>query len=63
MNGREDIAMGTQIGATMADNSSEERIIVPEGKIFTHTEIETTVESNNEYRSSMEQAHRPKGGL
>jgi hypothetical protein len=63
MNGREDIAMGTQIGATMADNSSEERIIVPDGKIFAHTEIETTVESNTEYRSSMEQAHRPKGGV
>lgn len=61
MNGRDDMAMGTQIGATMADNSSEERIIVPDGKIFTQTEIETTVESNHDYRSSMEQAHRPNG--
>jgi hypothetical protein len=63
MNGREDIAMGTQIGATMADNSSEERIIVPNGKIFTQTEIETTVESNHEYRPSIEQAHRPKRSI
>ncbi|OOQ81518.1 integral membrane protein PTH11-like protein [Penicillium brasilianum] len=63
MNGRDDIAMGTQIGATMADNSSEERIIVPNGKIFTQTEIETTVESNHEYRPSMEQAHRPKRSI
>ncbi|KAJ5162732.1 uncharacterized protein N7500_004562 [Penicillium coprophilum] len=37
----EDRTMGTKIGA--ASNSSEERII-PQGKIFTHTEIETTFE-------------------
>ncbi|KAF7717488.1 Uncharacterized protein PECH_007958 [Penicillium ucsense] len=59
--GRDDIGMGTQIGATVADNSSEERIIIPDGKIFTQTEIETTVESNHEYHSSMEQNHRTKG--
>lgn len=63
IHGRDDMAMGTQIGATMADNSSEERIIVPDGKIFTHTEIETTVESNHEYRPSMEQAHQPKRSI
>ncbi|KAJ5682562.1 hypothetical protein N7462_005727 [Penicillium macrosclerotiorum] len=60
INGKEDTTMGTQIGATMADNSSEERIIVPEGKIFTQTEIETTIESNTGYHSSMEQARRSK---
>ncbi|KAJ5676829.1 uncharacterized protein N7477_002462 [Penicillium maclennaniae] len=44
LNGDKDATIGTQIGA-IADNSSEERIIVPDGKIFTQTEIETTVES------------------
>ncbi|CAI7616026.1 unnamed protein product [Penicillium viridicatum] len=42
--GKEDIPMGTNIGA--ASNSSEERII-PQGKIFAHTEIETTFEPND----------------
>ncbi|KAJ5333085.1 integral membrane protein PTH11 [Penicillium brevicompactum] len=53
-----DITMGTNIGA--ASNSSEERII-PHGKIFTQTEIETTVESSNDYggyNSSFERARR-----
>jgi hypothetical protein len=58
-NGKEDINMGTQIGA--ASNSSEERII-PDGKIFTQTEIETTVETSQDFgsfgSSSLERAHR-----
>ncbi|KAG0158663.1 hypothetical protein PDIDSM_6182 [Penicillium digitatum] len=47
VNGKEDIPMGTNIGP--ASNSSEERII-PHGKIFAHTQIETTFE-RNEYGS------------
>lgn len=62
LHGDKDANVGTQIGATTADNSSEERII-PDGKIFTQTEIETTVEANHDYDSTIEQAHRPKGGL
>lgn len=46
INGQDDATMGTQIGAALGSNSSEERIIVPDGKIFTHTEIETNVEVN-----------------
>ncbi|CAG8893508.1 unnamed protein product [Penicillium egyptiacum] len=42
--GKEDVPMGTNIGA--ASNSSEERII-PQGKIFAHTEIETTFERHD----------------
>ncbi|KAJ5614053.1 hypothetical protein N7528_007707 [Penicillium herquei] len=56
----EDIAMGTQIGAVDRDNSSEERIIIPDGKIFTQTEIETTVESTDDYDTSREQARLSK---
>ncbi|KAJ5770960.1 uncharacterized protein N7511_003011 [Penicillium nucicola] len=56
---KDDINMGTQIGA--ASNSSEERII-PDGKIFRHTEIETTVETNHDFgrlgSTSLEQARR-----
>ncbi|KGO76754.1 hypothetical protein PITC_091080 [Penicillium italicum] len=44
INGKEEVPMGTNIGA--ASNSSEERII-PQGKIFAHTEIETTFERND----------------
>jgi hypothetical protein len=59
VNGKDDMPMGTNIGA--ASNSSEERII-PHGKIFTQTEIETTVETNNNYggytSSSFERARR-----
>jgi hypothetical protein len=59
VNGKEDKEMGTQIGP--ASNSSEERII-PDGKIFTQTEIETTVETSHDFRSfgssSLERAHR-----
>ncbi|KAJ5500764.1 hypothetical protein N7453_009815 [Penicillium expansum] len=44
VNGKEDIPLGTNIGA--ASNSSEERII-PQGKIWAHTEIETTFERND----------------
>ncbi|KAJ5551648.1 hypothetical protein N7535_000407 [Penicillium sp. DV-2018c] len=59
INGKEEPTMGTNIGA--ASNSSEERII-PQGKIFTQTEIETTVETSNDYRgfnsSSLERARR-----
>ncbi|KAJ5901880.1 hypothetical protein N7495_002408 [Penicillium taxi] len=39
--------VGTQIDA-MNDSSSEERIIVPDGKIFAQTEIQTTFESHDE---------------
>ncbi|KXG50714.1 uncharacterized protein PGRI_044810 [Penicillium griseofulvum] len=46
---KEDGTMGIKIGAT--SNSSEERII-PQGKIFTHTEIETTFERNDRASSS-----------
>ncbi|KAJ5725483.1 uncharacterized protein N7483_006840 [Penicillium malachiteum] len=56
----EDIAMGTQIAAGDRDNSSEDRIIVPDGKIFAQTEIETTVESTDDYDTSREQARRSK---
>lgn len=63
MNGKEDAGMGTQIGATMNDNSSEERIIIPNGKIFTQTEIETTVETSDIYDTPIERAHRSKRGL
>ncbi|KAJ6001482.1 hypothetical protein N7522_006709 [Penicillium canescens] len=59
VNGKEDTEMGTQIGP--ASNSSEERII-PDGKIFTQTEIETTVETSHGFgsfgSSSLERAHR-----
>ncbi|KAJ5774854.1 hypothetical protein N7457_009750 [Penicillium paradoxum] len=58
MNGREEATMGTNIGAN--SNSSKERII-PHGKIFTHTEIETTVETHDfttRASSSLEQAPR-----
>ncbi|KAJ5468778.1 hypothetical protein N7475_006530 [Penicillium sp. IBT 31633x] len=58
INGKEEATMGTNIGAN--SNSSEERIM-PQGKIFTHTEIETTVETTD-YQSygssSIEQARR-----
>ena len=63
MNGGDEIAMGTRIGAGDRDNSSEDRIIVPDGKIYTQTEIETTVESHHDFHSSFEQARRPKRGL
>ncbi|OQD66635.1 hypothetical protein PENPOL_c004G05476 [Penicillium polonicum] len=56
--GKEDIPMGTNIGA--ASNSSEERII-PQGKIFAHTEIETTFEQNDcgsESTPSLERARQ-----
>ncbi|KAJ5224902.1 uncharacterized protein N7469_008405 [Penicillium citrinum] len=62
MNGREDTRAGTQIGATLNDNSSEERIIIPDGKIFTQTEIETTVETSDIFDSSNERARRTKRG-
>lgn len=62
MNGPEEIAMGTQIDAVDRDDSSQERIIVPDGKIYTHTAIETTVESHEAFHSSFEQARRHKGG-
>jgi len=62
MNGREDTKTGTQIGATLNDNSSEERIIIPDGKIFTQTEIETTVETSDIFDSSNERARRTKRG-
>lgn len=56
VNGKEDVPMGTNIGA--ASNSSEERII-PQGKIFAHTEIETTFERNDGGSdSSFERARR-----
>jgi hypothetical protein len=59
INGKDEPTMGTNIGA--GSNSSEERII-PQGKIFTQTEIETTVETSNDYRgynsSSLERARR-----
>ncbi|KAJ5806418.1 uncharacterized protein N7503_004020 [Penicillium pulvis] len=59
---QDDIAMGTQIGAGDRDNSSEDRIIIPDGKIFTQTEIETTVETSNDFDSALERAHRSKRG-
>lgn len=62
LNGDKNAKLGTQIGATTADNSSEERII-PDGKILTQTEIETTIEANQDYDTTIEQAHRPKGGF
>jgi hypothetical protein len=49
INCKEDGTTGIKIGAT--SNSSEERII-PQGKIFTHTEIETTFERNDRASSS-----------
>ncbi|KAJ5385440.1 hypothetical protein N7517_003351, partial [Penicillium concentricum] len=58
INCKEDGTMGTKIGAT--SNSSEERII-PQGKIFTHTEIETTFERNDRAScgsSSLERARQ-----
>ncbi|KAJ5642810.1 hypothetical protein N7490_006810 [Penicillium lividum] len=59
---QDDIAMGTQIGAGDRDNSSEDRIIIPDGKIFTQTEIETTVETSNNFDPAREEAHRSKRG-
>ncbi|KAJ5671896.1 hypothetical protein N7507_001023 [Penicillium longicatenatum] len=59
---QDDIAMGTQIGAADRDNSSEDRIIIPDGKIFTQTEIETTVETSDDFESACERAHRSKRG-
>lgn len=58
VSGKEDIPLGTNIGAV--SNSSEERII-PQGKIFAHTEIETTFERNaygSESVPSLERAHQ-----
>jgi hypothetical protein len=63
MNGKEDAGMGTQIGATVNDNSSEDRIIIPDGKIFTQTEIETTVETNGIFDTPSERARRSKRGF
>lgn len=64
MNGKDDdVTMGTQIGAADRDNSSEDRIIIPDGKIFTQTEIETTVESTDDYDFSSERARRSKRGF
>ncbi|KAJ5975644.1 hypothetical protein N7481_009351 [Penicillium waksmanii] len=63
LNGKEDGGMGTQIGATVNDNSSEERIIIPDGKIFAQTEIETTVETNGIFDTPGERAHRSKRGF
>lgn len=63
LNGKEEGGMGTQIGATVNDNSSEERIIIPDGKIFTQTEIETTVETNGIFDTPGERAHRSKRGF
>ncbi|GLB02049.1 hypothetical protein AtubIFM57258_000462 [Aspergillus tubingensis] len=40
-----DAMTGTQIGR----NNSQERIIIPDGKIYAHTEIETNVEVSAEY--------------
>ncbi|KAJ5314469.1 uncharacterized protein N7443_001353 [Penicillium atrosanguineum] len=60
MNGDKDATMGTQIVTTTADNSSEERIIIPDGKIFTQTEIETTVESTGPLDSTGERARQSK---
>ena len=60
INGKDDVTMGAQIGAVNRDNSIEERIIIPDGKIFAHTEIETTVE---DFDSSMEQDNRSKHGF
>ncbi|KAJ5291212.1 hypothetical protein N7478_000463 [Penicillium angulare] len=63
MNGKEDdVGLGTQIGAGDRDDSSEDRIIVPDGKIFTQTEIETTVETTDVFESR-EQARRSKRGF
>ncbi|KAJ5961194.1 uncharacterized protein N7479_008344 [Penicillium vulpinum] len=56
INCKEDGTMGTKIGA--ASNSSEERII-PHGKIFAHTEIETTFERNDS-RSCSSSLERPR---
>ncbi|CAI7609031.1 unnamed protein product [Penicillium glandicola] len=58
INCKEDSTMGTNIGA--GSNSSVERII-PQGRIFTRTDIETTVEANDNASfssSSLERAHR-----
>lgn len=48
-------AMGTQIGRT----TSEDRIFVPEGRIYAKTQIETNVEESREYsnRSSSLERH------
>ncbi|PLN81905.1 integral membrane protein Pth11-like protein [Aspergillus taichungensis] len=50
-----DTAMGTQIGRT----TSEDRIFVPEGRIYAKTQIETNVEDSREYsgRSSSLERH------
>ncbi|EAW12075.1 putative integral membrane protein Pth11-like [Aspergillus clavatus NRRL 1] len=40
----EEMALGTQIHSGYGQNSSEERIVVPDGKIWTTTEIQTNVE-------------------
>ncbi|KAJ5937733.1 hypothetical protein N7454_004075 [Penicillium verhagenii] len=58
----DDVGLGTQIGAGERDNSSEDRIIIPDGKIFTQTEIETTVETTDDFGSSREQARRSNRG-
>ncbi|KAF9891593.1 hypothetical protein FE257_003604 [Aspergillus nanangensis] len=43
--------VGTQIHSGFTRTGSEDRIIVPEGKIFAHTEIETNVEDSRDYRN------------
>jgi hypothetical protein len=42
--------MATQIGTGYGTNSSEERIVVPSGKIWTTTQIETNVEVSDAAR-------------
>lgn len=44
-----DPVIGTQIQSGFTRTGSEDRIIVPEGKIFAHTEIETNVEESQDY--------------
>ena len=51
MNGGDDY--GAQIRTGFANNSSEERIIIPEGKILTQTQISTNVEVTRDPSESL----------
>lgn len=53
MVGGEDGDYGTQVQTGYQSNSSEERIIIPEGKILAQTHISTNVELQGDYSDSL----------
>ncbi|KAL4891843.1 hypothetical protein BDV59DRAFT_59238 [Aspergillus ambiguus] len=53
-----DRVIGTEIHSGFTRNGSEDRIIIPDGKIFTHTEIETNVEDSPDFDNARYGHHR-----